>query len=232
MKYAIFDFPRLIEQLDDEAFNYCRELVYPICGFKYITLGQIRKVDLEERSLFLRKEYDDALRFDFKPKNECLEFVESFKFYFKNYISQSNDKRIKEYINRANAIVDDMMESSSFPDEKIESVVMVYVSVFRTLMTIRDSVKHTFYTIRNCEFKLERTDDSVLEMIRVTDSITPEEFIPKKLRGKYYNSKMGWLYSFDLDRIHTHKNYFHLIASLYLSHALQEIGAFSQEESV
>lgn len=227
-----FDFPRLIEQLDDEAFNYCRKLIYPICDFKYITLDQIRKVDLEERSLYLRREYDHALQFDFKPKDECLEFVESFKLYFKNYISQSNDKRILDYINRANAIVDDMMESSSFPDEKIESVIMVYVSVFRTFMAIRDSVKHTFYTVKNCDFTLEKTDDAVLEMIRVTDAITPEEFIPKKLREKYYTSKLGWLYNFDLDRIHTHKNYFHFIASLYLSHALQELGAFSQEESV
>lgn len=219
----------LFEQMNDDAFSFCRKLVFPVCNFKYYKIEELRKVDLLERSIYLREQYKDSIRFkkfSYKPKGECADYVEGLKFYLNTFVGNSSSERVLSYTKRAKEIIDNMIATDSFPTEDIESAIIVFLAVLKNIRTDDSDHKKYAYIINNANFfSLDETDGQTLEKIRVTDNLTPEEFIPKDLQKRFYGKRD--FYDYEYRKFRARKDFYHYITSIYLSLALQEKGIFA-----
>lgn len=217
----------LFEQMNDEAFCFCRELVFPVCDFKYYKIEELRRIELLERSIYLREKFKDSIRyskFSYNPQGECADYVAGIKFYLNTFVGSGSSARALSYSQRAKEIIDNMINSDNFASEDIESALMVLLSALKNVKPEESDHKKYSYNITNDNFSLDETDGQTLERIRVTDNLTPEEFVPKDLQKKFYGKRDLWRYEYN--KFRARKDFYHYISSIYLSLALQKKGIF------
>jgi len=130
---STFDYPFLIEQLSDEGFNYCKSLLFPLLGYKYLTIEQVRKVDLCERINELTNHY--PMRPGQKKNMSFEAYCEGIEINIQNNIKYKNGTTAEAYRNRAVDIIKELKENKEedlrIACEKCLTLFAIYLGLIR-----------------------------------------------------------------------------------------------------
>lgn len=158
---STFDYPFLMEQLSDAGFNHCKSLLFPLLGYRYMTLEEVRKVDVCE------KIYEFANRYPMKPgqkKEMSFEaYCDVIEYNIQNNLKCKNGTAAEDYRNRAIEIIKELkVEKDSLSSfDKCLTLFAIYLSLLRA---VHPNYEKTVAT--EVFLKVEKTDAELLSSFR------------------------------------------------------------------
>ena len=120
---SVFDYLFMTKQLSDEGFNHCKSLLFPLLGYQYMTIEEVRRVDLCERI------NEFAKRYPMKPgqkKDMSFEaYTEVIENNIQNNIKCKNGSIANGYRNRALEIIKEL-KGEKDPQKKLEKCLTLF----------------------------------------------------------------------------------------------------------
>ena len=173
---STFDYRSMMNQLSDKGFEHCKSLLYPILGFHYLTLTEVRKIDLCE------KLYDIASRVPIKAgqrKDMVVEtYYESLMMFIQNTVNCGSGTISSEYRNRALKIIRELKDKKTIDDQdqfdQQLTLFALYLSLIRA--TAPDFAK------KNASDAHLNVDESDVELLKRFKEFRPKKEIPGFLR--------------------------------------------------
>lgn len=117
----------LVMQLNPKAFDYCKEELFDIFGYRYIEKKDFRIVDLMEQFMFMVNECAE----DIKRNQGVLKFyAQLLEQKFGDYVSTKEDSRADKFQNKALSLLAEFKIDKGRIDD-IYDANMVFISLFR-----------------------------------------------------------------------------------------------------
>ncbi len=109
---SVSDYMFITKQVSDEGFNHCKALLFPLLGYQYITIQEVRRVDLSERINEFTKRY--PMRPGQKKDMSLEAYCEVIENNLQNNIKCKNRSVANDYRNRALEIIKELKGEKDF----------------------------------------------------------------------------------------------------------------------
>ena len=226
----MLNYEELIRGLNNDAFEYCKKMLLPICYFAVLESEDIRPCDLAERVIQLSDKYHYAT---YKSGDEWKYYLETMRKYIVFFLDCSQGSRAERYRNRLIDLIN-LCEKTGDLSE-IESIIMIFVSLFRerekdiALMRSKNKSESkseitvfiynmTDRLLNDAEFAVMPSDGNLLKTI-----IEDTWFIPDELK---YEKRVGLKREIPRPKQISIRSHFYLVSSILLCMALQSAGVF------
>lgn len=207
-----FKYEQIADSLDDAAFAFCSSKVYPSLYFKVIRLEDMRRIDLAEKLY----EMDDVLEEDFKRHKGSLDYYRYLLLqYLKSYARCVKGSRNGQYYDRAVEMATDTSPDYEEAIVHLKDTLMIFLSIARQHTNPKGWKE---IVTEDVEFDLFISDEDTLDLIHCQKELVPPGLMERKVLP------------FD-PIIQLRKRYFYCISTLLLSAALQDRGAFAEENA-
>ena len=218
-----FNYDDAIDSLNENSFQFCKKILWPICGFRALSIDDVRPVDLKERVYQLRDDYLKSA--GVAPDREVSNYYSIMEMYFHEFLGCKTGSRAYAYKERALDILKKCKENGGGSFEDAETRLIVFLSLFRNLSANNHFDDAKNWIIINSTFSVKLEDAELLEKIRTSAYLTPHDM-------QYEQAVLLSVLADKLPKatIQAKKNHFHLINSIILSMSLQAINAFESEE--
>lgn len=211
------DYIQIVEDLNDQAFQFCVEYLYPLLNYQVLKQSDMRRVDLEERLVV----YGNTIPRDENGQKQGAlnHYFFVLKLYFNDFLKCKPGTKAEKYRNRAIELMDHALsEEGSIED--IEDVVQIYIALFRALADDLDHIEK--YSIIGLTFDVFKEDADLLNRIREHKKIVPSGIVVKQdIFDKIFGSDY---------EINAAIKFAYMNSILILCRCLQKRGAFAMED--
>ena len=176
------DYIKLVDDMSDEAFQFCVEQIYPICNYRVLQKEDIRRIDLKERLLGFNR---------LVPKNDGKEqgtlnyYLFILKLYFDSFLKCKAGSTAEKYRKRAMELMESAL-SDNGTIEDVEDLVQIYISLFRALNDCFDEIDK--YVAVGLTFDVYKEDADMLKEIWRHKKLIPNGIVDKLLGTNYEKS--------------------------------------------
>lgn len=210
------DYIKLVDDMSDEAFQFCVEQLYPMCNYRVLQKEDIRRIDLKERLLGFNS---------IVPKNDGEEqgalnyYLFVLRLYFDSFLKCKPGSTAEKYRNRAMELMESAL-SDNGTIEDVEDLVQIYIALFRTLNNRFDEMEK--YVAVGLTFDVFKEDADMLKEIWEHKKLIPNGIVEKpglldKLFGTDYEKRTAIKLTY-INNV------------IFLCRCLQNRGAFAMEE--
>lgn len=210
------DYIKLVDDMSDEAFQFCVDQLYPMCNYRVLKKEDIRRIDLKERLLGFNS---------IVPKNDGKEqgalnyYLFVLKLYFDNFLKCKTGTKAEKYRNRAIELMESAL-SDNGTIEDVEDLVQIFIGLFRSLDDDFDHVEK--YIVTGITFDVFKEDADLLREIWEHKKLVPNGIVEKpglldKIFGTDYEKKTAIKLAY-INNV------------IFLCRCLQNRGAFAMEE--
>ncbi len=214
------DYLSIVDGMNDQAFEYARELLFEHFNYRVMDIQQFRKVDLKEQLLSFADRVNNEL-----PKKSTAEraFCNELIFYLESYFEYRSKSRAEQYYVRAKEINKKAGKNVATLDDLID-LTMIFLSVMRT--TVSNINENEKMPVSAIDFSVYKTDGTVLKSFLSREFEIPRkiknrivDLIPDKLQDGADNLLAKY-------KTYNEKYFVYVNAVLILVIALQREGAF------
>jgi len=210
------DYIKLVDDMSDEAFQFCVDQLYPMCNYRVLQKEDIRRIDLKERLLGFNS---------IVPKNDGKEqgtlnyYLFVLKLYFDNFLKCKTGTKAEKYRNRAIELMESAL-SDNGTIEDVEDLVQIFIGLFRSLDDDFDHIEK--YIVTGITFDVFKEDADLLREIWEHKKLVPNGIVEKpglldKIFGTDYEKKTAIKLAY-INNV------------IFLCRCLQNRGAFAMEE--
>ncbi len=204
---------KLVDDLSDQAFQFCADQLYPICNYRYLKREDFRRIDLKEKLVdlyFIPSDQQGSLNY----------YLFVLKLYFENFIKCKSGSVAEKYLSRAMELIESAL-SDNGTIEDVEDIVQIFIALFRTLSNRFDEIEK--YMAVGLTFDVFRDDADLLKNIWKHKKLVPNGIVVEKKGGLYR--------SFGLDRYKQNAiKMAYIYNVIFLCRCLQNRGVFAMEE--
>lgn len=210
-----FDYMKIVDEMNEEAFEFCVEHLYPLYNYRILKQEDIRRIDLKENLLRL----ESLIPNDLKSIGTFNYYIYMVQLYLDSIIPCKEKSRAESYKKRTCEAI----ELAFAEDGGIEDVDDVFFGFMALLRTIRAYINNDKnYVVIFPSFKIEEDDVDILKELYSSKKRTPEGIDGKK---GFIDKKL----SLEFEKLNARK-FFFINSVIFLSRALQSFGAFNTEE--
>ena len=136
------DYTYLLSLLSDTAFEYCRELLYPMLNFNILSVNDVRRIDICERINDLtidskkNKVYGIALRQNVTDTS-LSDYVNSLKREIL-FVQCEQNSRADKYSKYAQNIIIPRIQKEKEPYQDLYTLFTIYIGLMRELYSSND----------------------------------------------------------------------------------------------
>ena len=210
------DYIKLVDDMNDRAFQFCVDQLYPISNYRVLQKEDIRRIDLKECLLGFNS---------IVPKNDGKEqgalnyYLFVLKLYFDNFLKCKAGSKAEKYRNRAMELMESAL-SDTGAIEDVEDLVQIFIALFRSLKDDFDHIEK--YSVVRLTFDVFAEDAALLKAIWEHKKLVPNGIVEKpglldKLFGTDYEKKTAIKLAY-INNV------------IFLCRCLQNRGAFAMEE--
>lgn len=208
---------KLVDDLSDQAFQFCADQLYPICNYIYLQREDFRRIDLKEKlvSLYFIPRDEKG-----RAQGSLNYYLFVLKLYFENFIKCKSGSVAEKYFSRAMELIESAL-SDNGTIEDVEDIVQIFIALFRTLSNRFDEIEN--YMAVGLNFDVFRDDADLLKKIWEHKKLVPNGIVVEKKGGLYRSFgsnrdkqnaiKMAYIYNV-----------------IFLCRCLQNRGVFAMEE--
>ncbi len=211
------DYIKLVDDMSEQAFNFCVDQLYPMCNYRVLQKEDIRRIDLKERLLG----FNSIVPKDDKGKEQGAlnYYLFVLKLYFDNYLKCKAGSKAEKYRNRAMGLMNSAL-SENGTIEDIEDLVQIFIALFRSLDDDFDHIDK--YSVVGLTFDVFKEDADLLKAIWQHKKLVPDGIVEKpglldKIFGTDYEKKTAIKFAY-INNV------------IFLCRCLQNRGAFAMEE--
>lgn len=170
------DYRLIIENLSKEAFDYCREQLYPICEYQVLKKEDVRKMDLEEWLLRFQRSQDSAI-IAVRRDDYCY----WLNLLLNTTIACKKDSRADKYFHRAITMIGTAEESHSTEDviNDLGDATLIFLALFREAVGHFEDKKK--YLITDISLQLTRDDMHNVSLLWNQKDFGPEELSARNM---------------------------------------------------
>ena len=148
----------IVMQLNSRAFEFCKDALFDIFGYRYIGKKDFRAVDLMEQFMFIV----DVCAEDIKKNQGTLKFYAVLlEQMYDDYLSSKEESRADKYQKKALGLISEYKEDKGRTDDICDAT-MVFVSLFRELFKGGKLGKDS---LEDAEFSLKLEDVELLKAL-------------------------------------------------------------------
>ena len=212
------DYIKLVDDMSDEAFQFCVDQLYPMCNYRVLQKEDIRRIDLKERLLGFNS---------IVPKNDGKEqgalnyYLFVLKLYFDSFLICEAGSKAEKYRNRAMELMESAL-SDNGTIEDVEDLVQIYIALFRSLKKCFDNIDK--YVAVDLTFDVFKEDADMLKAIWENKKLVPNGIVGKQ---GLFDSEFRIEYE---KKTAIKMAYINNV--IFLCRCLQNIGAFAMEEEL
>lgn len=180
------DYIKLVDDMSEEAFQFCVDQLYPMCNYRVLQREDIRRIDFKERLLG----YNSNIPKDEKGKEQgsLNYYLFVMKLYFDNFLRCKEGSKAEKYRNRAMELIDSSL-SENGTIEDVEDLVQIFIALFRSMDYNFDHIERNL--IEDLTFDIYKKDATLLKTIWEHNKLVPNGIIKKigrseKSRGVEY----------------------------------------------
>lgn len=211
----VFKYDVFLDNMNEEAFKYCRKALYPCMGFLVMKEEDVRKLDVQE--WLTRLEKDIFLEIQKKTNGSPVEYyVNLLKKYMTYFTQCKQGSRAARYYNRAFESLDKYLKHCG--DGGINDAMEIFISLLRQRKEKPEDVGKTIFL--DATFENRISDIDALKLVFDNRFDLPD--------GIY--EKEGIFAKEDEEVKEKIKRFFFSVSVLYLSENLQNVGIFSGED--
>lgn len=167
------DYRRLIEEMSDDAFLFCVDLLYPISGYRVLKPEDIRRIDLLERILGFDSLIPKAERG--KDQGSLNYYIGVLKKYLDLYIKCKEGSRSERYKKRAYELINTALSDEGVLRD-VDDLFFIFISFFRALRPQFDEIgKQNCFVNDSFFLDLQKADAALLNEIRLHKSLSLPE---------------------------------------------------------
>lgn len=180
------DYIKLVDDMSDQAFQFCVDQLYPMCNYRVLQRDDIRRIDFKERLLG----YNSTVPKDEKGKEQGAlnYYLFVMRLYFDNFLKCKEGSKAEKYRTRAMELMDSAL-SENGTIEDVEDLVQIFIALFRSLDYDYDHIEKNL--IEDLAFDIYKEDAELLKTIWEHNKLVPNGIIKKlgrseKSRGAEY----------------------------------------------
>ncbi len=148
------DYISLIEQMNDEVFEFCVEYLYPMFDFKVIKQEEMRKIDLEEVLVRFRNQYI----YDMTKMGYLNFYLSIIRSYFDNVLKCEEDSRAARCKKRGYEVLENALKENGTQNDILDALI-IFLSLFRE---IENNIDDKEFLISDVSIKISKIDAEVL----------------------------------------------------------------------
>ena len=214
IKSISFDYSKLTDELNDQAFDYCVSNIYPLCNYKVLKENDIRRIDLKE---YLSK-IDLMLSFELKKQGDLNAFLYLLEYLLDNVLICKTDSIAEKYKERAKISICNARDKN----DNLQDVEDAFLCFIILLHTMRKYIyKDNKCVIVGATFYTERCYSDTLKILFESDIDFSDGIIGKK--KKIFVNKTENLEEIEL------KKFFFINSIIFLARIIQKFGGFEGE---
>lgn len=214
IKSISFDYSKLIDELNDQAYNYCVSNIYPLCNYKVLKENDIRRIDLKE---YLSK-IDLMLSFELKKQGDLNTFLYLLEFLLDNVLICKTDSIAEKYKKRAKISICNARDKT----DNLQDVEDAFLCFIILLHAMREYLhKDKKCSIVRATLYAKRCYSDTLKTLFESDIDFSDGMIGKK-KKKIVN-KTEKLEEIEL------KKFFFINSIIFLARIIQKFGGFEGE---
>ena len=159
----MFNYPFLINQLSENGFAHCKSLLFPMLDYQYMTVADVRKIELCE------KVYDLVNRFPAKAGQDkptsCEAYIHAIEYQMQNVLKCKSGSIAAEYKSRALQMIAELQTEKEIDEETVYEKLLTLFSIYLGLL--RSTAPDFTETIaEDARLNADRDDTEILKKFR------------------------------------------------------------------
>ena len=209
------NYKNAIDNLNENAFQFCVENLYPLSGFKVLEPKDIRRIDLLEM-VSRQVAYVEEGNPKYSDQGSLRYYIYLIDQYLRKILVCRNESRADKYKRRALEMINTINSSDDTAaiEDYLADIFITYISLLRDI-----GENEIFYAnsmiIDDLSFDVEPDDAKLLKKVKDCWNITPHAICEK--------TKTGWMVTNETHRI---MDFQYVFSILLLATILEERGMF------
>lgn len=214
------DYIQIVDEMTNEAFAFCVENLYPLFNYSVLQQEDVRRVDLKEKLVGLEKQIPSGIvegRADLKGIRNFYLFM--LRLFFEQFLKYETGSRVHRFKNRAyEAMSRALSDKGSIQD--IDDTFLVFISLFPDLPDYAKTARTRI--TKEVSFGACMADAEWIKQIWESKEFIPDGIVEKK-------GILDKMFGVDYE-IRTAMKLMYMNNIIFLARALQNYGAYSQED--
>lgn len=148
------DYVSLIEQMNDDVFEFCVSYLHPMFDYKILKPEDIRKIDIEEELVRFR----DSYVYDMTKMGYLNFYLSIIKNYFDNVLKCAEGSRAAKCKVRGYQVLENALKENGTQNDILDAVIL-FLSLFRE---VEDNLDEKDFLISDVSIGISLIDAEVL----------------------------------------------------------------------